>query len=90
MSMKPNEHTLELSKEEQAGLLKELIHQFKKDWMTAKVQEAIYTAEFADPKHITKAQAMDSLGTYQKRIRFLEENITAIKTYAKNNDIIDI
>ena len=87
MSIKENEHTLKISQEEQKELINKLIQKFKEEWMSATVQEHIYALEYADPKHITKAKAEEGLATYQQRIKYIEQNITALHHYAKYNKI---
>ena len=84
---KKPEVDIELSIEEKALLLKELVHDTKKDLMAAIVQEAIFQIEFHTPTHITKTEAEQNMGTYQTRIKHLKANIFAYEGYTNAHGI---
>ena len=77
-----------LSKEEEGELLKKVIEDFKKDLVSAKVQESVYIREVIDPVNIGKRQAEEGVATYQKRIKYLQEIIQAVQMYAEDHSII--
>lgn len=77
-----------LSKEEERDLLRQIINDFKKDLVSAVVQEFIYQKEVVDPVHIGRQQAESNVAEYQKRIRFIKENIQAIRMYAEDHSIM--
>lgn len=76
-----------LSKEEETELLKQIISDFKKELMNAKVQEYIYMREVIDPVHIGKQKAEEGVAMYQKRAQYLKENIQAVQMYCEEHDI---
>ena len=76
-----------VGKKEESELIKELINQFKKELISAKVQEFIYEQEYYKPTNISKAKAEEGMGIYQKRIKYLIENIEAVEYYAKHYDL---
>ena len=76
-----------MSKEEIKKYLEKLIDKTKEELVGAKVQEWIYAQEYANPKHMGKEKAMESLSIYQKRSKYLEEFITIYEQYAKDHEI---
>lgn len=85
--MKKSPFVLNLSPTQKSKLLKELLHDFEKEWMQMIVQEYIYAGEHANPKNISKEKALENMGHYQQRIRFIEENIFALKHFAHEKEI---
>lgn len=83
--IKPQE--VVLSKEEEAELLKQIISDFKKQLMEAKVQEFIYMREVINPVNIGKQKAEEGVAIYQKRGQYLKENIQAVQMYCEEHDI---
>lgn len=73
--------------EEESKLLQEIIQNFKKDLIMAKVQEFIYQEEFYKPTNISKAKAEEGLAIYQKRVQYLIENIEAVNFYKEHYDL---
>lgn len=67
--------------------IENLIEKAEEELALATVQEWIYQREYADPKHITKAKAEESLGIFQKRIKYLEQNIEVYKLYMEENNV---
>ena len=78
----------ELSKDEQKEFINLLIRKNKEEWMSAKIQAHVYELEAIKPKNISKAQAEEGMGIYQKRMVYLAEIIYTIELYARNHDII--
>ncbi len=78
---------LNLSTTQKSKLLKELLHDLEKEWMQMTIQEYIYAGEYAKPKNISKEKALENMGQYQQRIRYIEENIFALKHFAHEKKI---
>lgn len=78
---------LELTLEERGELLKGLVRKHKEEMVAAQVQAWMYLKETIKPVHMGKAQAESALATYQKRIKYCEENALAIELYAEEHDI---
>ena len=55
--------------------------------MEMRVQEWTYQREVADPKNISKALATEHVATFQKRIRYLKEEIELYWQYKENYDL---
>ena len=55
--------------------------------MEMKVQEWVYQGEVADPKNISKTLAMEHVATFQKRMRYLKEEIELYHQYKEEHDI---
>lgn len=77
----------QFTKSEKVEFLRIVIDGFKKDLIAAIVQEWMYSQEYQKPIHISKAQALENMGTYQQRMRYLVQNIEAIKWYAKEHGL---
>lgn len=77
----------EFTDEERILSVKELLRKLKQDLAEAEMQEWVFTKEAVDPKHMGKQQAESSLAIYQKRIRFLKENIQMVYLYAEDRKI---
>ena len=84
---KKKEESVELTSEEQADLLKGFIKNYKNDLMSAKVHEFMFLLESIKPTNMGKAQALESLAIYQKRVKLCEQNILAVELYAREHSI---
>ena len=82
---KPKPVKIDMPPMNELELLSIIIKDFQKDLMAAKVQENMYLKESINPVHISRQVAIDSMAQYQKRIKFLAENILAIVIYAKEH-----
>lgn len=76
-----------LSSELQSEIIKSLIKKQQEELIAAKIQCWIFEDEAVNHKHISKEKAMESLGLYQSRCRYMEENILAIESYARQHNI---
>ena len=76
---------IELSNEEMSAYLEKLISKTKEDLVNMKVQCWIFGREVADPVHLGREEATHRLSEYQKRAKFLEENIKVYQMYQKEN-----
>ena len=66
--------------------LRRLIEKTEEELINIRVQCFIYLRESLNPKHIGKAEAEEKLGQYQKREKYLEENIQVYYEYAKHRE----
>lgn len=76
-----------MKKEQEKKYIEQLIENTERDLVNMRVQENMYQKEYAKPKHISKAKAEESLLIYQKRIKFLEENIEVYQLYIKDHEL---
>jgi len=63
--------------------LLEIYHGKQKELMLARVQEFLYQREYANPKKIGKSQAEEGIAIYQKNMKHLREQLTAIEGFAE-------
>ena len=70
--------------------IKNLILKSEELYAETLIQAWVYEQEVNNPTHMGKEKATENLGIYQKRLRYLCENIELIRLYAKtkNHDII--
>lgn len=78
---------IQLTKKEQGELIDELIHDQKKQLMDAIHKEAFYQEEQARPTHMGKDKALYNLGEYQKRIKYLEQDIYLMEEYKRTHEL---
>lgn len=76
-----------LTEKEQIDIFREIIRDAQKELALATMQEYMYQCEQAKPTHISKAKAEENLLIYQKRIRYLVDNLEVIKKYAEDHEI---
>ena len=67
--------------------LKDLILKTEQEIVDVTIKEWMYLLETLKPVYLGKQQAEENMGIYQKRKKFLEENIQVYKKYAKDHDI---
>ena len=64
--------------------VKELIHSTERELVNCEVQCWVYQREVNNPTSISKAEAEESLKTYQKQCGHLKVRIEVYKEYAVN------
>ena len=55
----------------------------QKELMMSRIQNWLYLREYADPQKMGKSQAEEGAATYQKNMKYLEEQLVAIKGFAE-------
>ena len=65
-------------------ILTEIYHDKQKEFMLSKIQNWLYTREYANPQKIGKQQAEDGMAAYQKNIKHVEDQLVAIKSFAES------
>lgn len=67
--------------------IKDLMLKTEQELIDMRIKEWIYQLEYADPKNIGKPQAIDAIAQYQKRQKYLKENLEIMEKYCSDHGI---
>ena len=76
-----------MSEEDKVALFRKIIEKYKEELAEAMVREYMFQLEVLKPVHLGKQQAEENVGIYQKRIRYIKENIRSVQLYAEEHDL---
>ena len=67
--------------------IKNIILKSEQELCTSRIQAWVYEQEVATPTHVGRQKAEENFGLFQKQGKYLEQNITLIREYAKAHNI---